>query len=111
MNSVRVLPYQYCLYVYVNSVMGGLVWSNTAGAFVILEDGRLTTAVELNFELVTSYLLTVEAVDGGNPPLIGSTQVEINVTDVNDNAPQFVTPKLTEFDIAEVWENSNYICC
>ncbi|KAG7299926.1 hypothetical protein JYU34_016951 [Plutella xylostella] len=35
------------------------------------------------------YLLTVTARDGGAPPLSDTTDVEISVVDVNDNAPQF----------------------
>ncbi len=56
-----------------------------------------------------SYTLTIEAMDGGSPPLIGSTQVEINITDVNDNPPLFVAPKGTEFTIEEVRANISLI--
>lgn len=37
----------------------------------------------------SGYLLTVTARDGGNPPLSDTTDVEISITDINDNAPQF----------------------
>lgn len=40
-------------------------------------------------EVQSGYLLTVTARDGGNPPLSDTTDVEISVTDINDNAPQF----------------------
>lgn len=36
-----------------------------------------------------NYLLRVEAIDGGLPPLMGTLTVHINVTDINDNAPIF----------------------
>lgn len=37
-------------------------------------------------------MLTVTARDGGNPPHSDTTDVEISVTDVNDNAPVFKQP-------------------
>ncbi len=77
--------------------------SDNSGAFDILEDGTLITAVDLDYEAVTSYSLTIEAVDGGSPSLIGSTQVEINVTDINDNQPQFVTATEEDIFVAEVY--------
>lgn len=36
-----------------------------------------------------SYLVTVLAVDGGDPPKTGSVVVNISVLDANDNNPQF----------------------
>lgn len=38
---------------------------------------------------MSGYLLTVTAKDGGHPPLSDTTDVEISVTDVNDNYPVF----------------------
>lgn len=38
---------------------------------------------------MTLYNLTIAAVDGGTPQLTGTTSVAVNITDVNDNAPQF----------------------
>lgn len=43
----------------------------------------------LNYETCTDYFLTVEARDGGTPPLSAVTTVNVNITDVNDNAPLF----------------------
>ncbi|XP_012235255.2 protocadherin-like wing polarity protein stan [Linepithema humile] len=53
------------------------------------QTGAITTTKTLDRELVPSYLLTVTARDGGMPPLSDTTDVEISVTDVNDNAPVF----------------------
>uniref|UniRef100_A0AAR2J6I9 Cadherin domain-containing protein n=1 Tax=Pygocentrus nattereri TaxID=42514 RepID=A0AAR2J6I9_PYGNA len=36
-----------------------------------------------------SFLVVIEARDGGNPPLTTLTTVQVQVTDVNDNAPVF----------------------
>jgi cadherin EGF LAG seven-pass G-type receptor 1 len=53
------------------------------------QTGAITTTRPLDRELVSGYLLTVTAKDGGVPPLSDTTEVEISVTDVNDNAPTF----------------------
>lgn len=55
------------------------------------QTGAITTTKALDREIISSYLLTVTARDGGIPPLSDTTDVEISVTDVNDNAPVFVS--------------------
>ncbi|CAI9733452.1 protocadherin beta-15-like [Octopus vulgaris] len=49
---------------------------------IILED-------KLDREVKVSYMLTLEAKDGGNPPKTATLKVHISVTDVNDNTPVF----------------------
>lgn len=56
------------------------------------QTGAIVTAKPLDRETVSGYLLTVTAKDGGNPPLSDTTDVEIIVTDVNDNYPVFKQP-------------------
>ncbi|KAK5905215.1 hypothetical protein CesoFtcFv8_006701 [Champsocephalus esox] len=51
--------------------------------------GAILVAQPLNYETCRDYFLTVEARDGGTPPLSAITTVNINLTDVNDNAPMF----------------------
>lgn len=43
----------------------------------------------LDRENQSSYTLEVEAIDGGQPPLLGRLMVTVNVQDVNDNDPVF----------------------
>ncbi|XP_018058154.1 PREDICTED: protocadherin-like wing polarity protein stan [Atta colombica] len=57
------------------------------------QTGAITTTKALDRESVPSYLLTVTARDGGVPSLSDTTDVEISVTDVNDNAPVFEAPQ------------------
>lgn len=53
------------------------------------QTGAITTTRALDREKLSGYVLTVTARDGGVPPLSDTTEVEISVTDVNDNAPIF----------------------
>ncbi|KAH9644921.1 hypothetical protein HF086_014409 [Spodoptera exigua] len=53
------------------------------------QTGAITTNKLLDRESMSGYLLTVTARDGGVPSLSDTTDVEISVVDVNDNAPVF----------------------
>ncbi|XP_066248043.1 protocadherin-like wing polarity protein stan isoform X1 [Euwallacea similis] len=53
------------------------------------QTGAITTTKSLDRETVADFLLTVTARDGGKPSMSDTTDVEIIVTDVNDNYPQF----------------------
>lgn len=48
------------------------------------------TTKPLDREAQSGYLLTVTAKDGGMPSLSDTTDVEISVSDINDNAPVFL---------------------
>ncbi|KAH9514839.1 Protocadherin-11 Y-linked [Bulinus truncatus] len=42
------------------------------------------------------YQVTVTAIDGGSPPRTGSVIINITVTDINDNAPEFLQSSYNE---------------
>ena len=52
--------------------------------------GLLTIASELDRERVSSYSLQIQAKDQGSPALTSETVIEVEVLDVNDNAPHFL---------------------
>ena len=51
--------------------------------------GVIRVAEPLDHELSREYFLTLMAKDNGISPLSNTAIVNINITDVNDNAPQF----------------------
>ncbi|XP_037498235.1 protocadherin-like wing polarity protein stan isoform X1 [Rhipicephalus sanguineus] len=57
--------------------------------------GAIVTAKPLDREKTSGYTLVVMAQDNGNPPLSDTTNVELEVADVNDNAPTFPTAGYT----------------
>ncbi|XP_052738209.1 fat-like cadherin-related tumor suppressor homolog isoform X2 [Bicyclus anynana] len=54
--------------------------------------GVLRVARPLDHERRREYLLTVQALDGGAPPLSDHATVNVTVLDANDNAPAFARP-------------------
>ena len=66
----------------------------TSGDFIhyfnITTSGDIvTTTSMLDYETNTQFILMVQAMDGGNPPLSAQTTVVISVLDINDNQPVF----------------------
>ncbi|XP_051939687.1 protocadherin Fat 1a isoform X1 [Hippocampus zosterae] len=67
-----------------------IVSGNEHGAFSVdPSTGDIFVIASLDYELSHEFYITVEATDGGSPPLSDMATVNINVTDVNDNAPVF----------------------
>ncbi|XP_009068638.1 PREDICTED: protocadherin Fat 3-like, partial [Acanthisitta chloris] len=63
---------------------------NEKGKFRInSKTGVISIFEALDFESCKDFYLVVEAKDGGTPALSAVTTVNVNVTDVNDNAPKF----------------------
>ncbi|KAK2148931.1 hypothetical protein LSH36_474g01048 [Paralvinella palmiformis] len=54
-----------------------------------LTDLKLVLVEPLDRELVDTYMVIVEAVDGGTPPKTGSLLIDVAVEDDNDHTPQF----------------------
>ncbi|XP_060132979.1 cadherin EGF LAG seven-pass G-type receptor 2 isoform X2 [Zootoca vivipara] len=71
------------------SIMSG----NTRGQFYIdAQSGNIDVVSQLDYEMNKEYTLRIRAQDGGRPPLSNiSGLVTIQVLDVNDNAPIFVS--------------------
>jgi len=57
--------------------------------YIILFVGMVTIAESLDYERAKDYVLTIQAIDGGTPPLSNHATVNISVTDSNDNSPIF----------------------
>ncbi|XP_029442811.1 protocadherin Fat 1 isoform X2 [Rhinatrema bivittatum] len=51
--------------------------------------GEIKVAKLLDREKISGYTLTIQAADNGNPPQINTTNVNIDVSDINDNPPVF----------------------
>ncbi|KAJ7997632.1 hypothetical protein DPEC_G00214140 [Dallia pectoralis] len=70
-----------------------LVSGNIKGQFYIHSPtGVIDLINPLDYEMIREYSLRVKAQDGGRPPLINGTgMVVVQVVDVNDNAPMFVS--------------------
>ncbi len=80
-----------------------IINGNIKGQFYIHSPtGVIDVISPLDYEMIREYTLRVKAQDGGRPPLINGTgMVVIQVLDVNDNPPMFVS---TPFQ-ASVLEN------
>lgn len=57
--------------------------------------GTVLLSQSLDFEQVQSYAVTLRAVDSGTPPFTASAQLTVEVTDINDNAPEFLEQAYT----------------
>ncbi|XP_061571275.1 cadherin EGF LAG seven-pass G-type receptor 1 isoform X2 [Cololabis saira] len=80
-----------------------IISGNVKGQFYIHSPtGVIDVINPLDYEMIREYNLRIKAQDGGRPPLINGTgMVVVQVVDVNDNAPMFVS---TPFQ-ASVLEN------
>ncbi|XP_062941472.1 protocadherin Fat 2 [Cynocephalus volans] len=63
--------------------------------------GEMSTARELDYEAQQHFHVKVRAMDRGDPPLTGETLVVVNVSDINDNPPEFRQPQY-EANVSEL---------
>lgn len=74
-----------------------IVAGNTGNKFHInASSGEITTIGELDRETTAVFTLTVRASDGAVPEKVRFTdgEVEVIISDINDNAPSFNTPSI-----------------
>ncbi|KAJ8262011.1 hypothetical protein GJAV_G00161080 [Gymnothorax javanicus] len=76
-----------------------IISGNVRGQFHIhAPTGVIDVSFPLDYELTREYTLRIKAQDGGRPPLINGTgMVVVQVVDVNDNAPMFVSTPFKAF--------------
>ncbi|RXM96182.1 Protocadherin Fat 1 [Acipenser ruthenus] len=55
--------------------------------------GQIVTTQELDYETIRQFHLKVKALDNGVPPMTSEALVIVNVSDVNDNPPEFTQPQ------------------
>uniref|UniRef100_A0A8C6QNB5 FAT atypical cadherin 2 n=1 Tax=Nannospalax galili TaxID=1026970 RepID=A0A8C6QNB5_NANGA len=63
--------------------------------------GEMFTVQELDYEAQQHFHVKVRATDKGDPPLTGETLVVVNVSDINDNPPEFREPQY-EANVSEL---------
>ena len=64
--------------------------------------GLVSVSGDIDFERSKEYFLTIQARDGGSPPLSNHATVNVTIVDANDNAPIFTQVSY----IASINENS-----
>ncbi|XP_062373889.1 cadherin EGF LAG seven-pass G-type receptor 1-like [Sardina pilchardus] len=74
-------------------VLYSIISGNVKGQFYIHSSSGVIDVINpLDYEMIREYNLRIKAQDGGRPPLINGTgMVVIQVVDINDNAPMFVS--------------------
>lgn len=70
--------------------------------------GALTVEGPLDYENQKEFTLLIEARDSGSPPFSAFSEIHINISDINDNSPQFTQVEYR----CEVFENSppSWVC-
>lgn len=71
------------------------------------ESGEIYTNTRLDREEISSYELTVEALDQGTPQLTGTSTVLVTVLDKNDNPPRFT--RLFSVNVTENADLGSYV--
>ena len=76
-----------------SDILYDIVGGNDDGLFSINRiNGEIKVANNLDYERMPLYNLLIGAQDKGKPPQLSQATVEIELINVNDNAPQFINP-------------------
>lgn len=74
-----------------------IIGGNTQSQFAIdTMSGEVSLVKPLDYEVIKNYRLVIRAQDGGSPSRSNTTQLLVNVKDVNDNVPRFYTSLFQE---------------
>lgn len=73
----------------------------------VITVGRIVTTTPLDREDVSNYSLEVVAMDISGFPLNATTRIVIEVSDENDNTPQFSQPNATFGIPEETYDEEN----
>ncbi|XP_062329447.1 protocadherin Fat 4 [Osmerus eperlanus] len=80
-----------------------LISGNLDNAFQLHpSNGELTLKNPLDYETTKDYVLLVEGRDSGSPPFSSYAEIHINISDCNDNVPEFTQREYR----CEVFENA-----
>lgn len=69
---------------------------------------QLVTLRSLDREVSQSFIMTLIARDGGQPPLTDSVRIEVEVLDMNDIAPVFSISEY-RFSLSEDANHDNFV--
>uniref|UniRef100_A0A2C9JQL3 Cadherin domain-containing protein n=1 Tax=Biomphalaria glabrata TaxID=6526 RepID=A0A2C9JQL3_BIOGL len=78
-----------------NLILYSIDQSSSEKFIIDSSSGKITLRSQLDREVQHHYIIAVTVTDLGNPPLNGSCQVEVEVTDVNDSPPVFKEKAVT----------------
>ena len=78
------------------------ILSGDGGAFVVNSStGVISTSASLDYETSPGYIITIQALDAGSPPLATTATVIIIITGVNEHSPQFTPSNAYNVTAAE----------
>lgn len=85
------------------------IYPNTDDRFTINPiNGKIFTKAVFDREVTSQVIFQVLARDHGTPPLESKSSVVVDITDVNDNRPEFIKP-FADFTISENMQNGTLV--
>lgn len=88
-----------------------LIAGNTDTTFrVDTSQGQITLIKTLDYETTQTYVLEIQAKDGGGVPRVATSTVSVTVSDVNDNEPTCTSmPSISVLESAFIGDTVNQI--